>query len=61
MDYVKHQGFQQREGNAQLNAEIVDRLVRLETRLVQLMYFLGADPTIKYDKRNNEKRINHGN
>ena len=30
--------------------DILERLVRLESRLVQLMLFSGADPTKKYDK-----------
>ena len=37
------------KADRQLIQEILDRVTRLESRLVQLMYFLRADPNTKYD------------
>lgn len=33
----------------QVLQEILDRVVRIETRIVQLMYYQGATPNGKYD------------
>jgi hypothetical protein len=42
---------QKTDAQAKMIAETLDRVTRLETRLVQLMHFLGADINTRYDSK----------
>lgn len=61
MSFLRHDEIQNKRANMQINAEVIDRLVRLESRLVQLMYFLGADPSVKYDSHKKQQGDKYGN
>lgn len=42
-----------------LQEQTLDRVTRVETRLVQLMLFVGADPTARYGTPQPKKEMQH--
>lgn len=42
-----------------LQEQTLDRVTRVETRLVQLMLFVGADPTVRYGTPQPKKEMQH--
>jgi hypothetical protein len=42
-----------------LQEQTLDRVTRVETRLVQLMLYVGADPTARYGEPQPKKEVQH--
>jgi len=42
-----------------LQQQTLDRVTRVETRLVQLMTFVGADPSVRYGAPQPKKELAH--